>query len=570
MKRYLFGPVDEEYATANLQAERERGACKVFGFDGGDVAVERRDTWEDVLARLPRGWRPDFVALFLAYRAISPCLWEAPVPVVGLAADWSVLWHCYRHAVPRCDVVFTDPRGVRVLRRAGAENVRHGNLFGCARALLDGAPEVERDIDVLYVGSLHPAHKLDRLSRIGRIVRACSDDWNVVVRNDVDRTEYRRLLLRSRIVFNHAVRGECNLRTFEAVAGGALLFQEDENEEVRQYLAPEREYVSYTAETLEPLLERYLEDEPERARIARAAHERAASFSFDALWREIVEQVPDKRVRAGGGPVSLRHRYWEAVSASTGPGCTGEVEGELLAELDGLPHDAERHTMAAVVGAKQAQRRGTFDRACVAALEHHLRRAVDLAPARAIFRLNLAEALWRLGRDDEAAAECRRAIRDCVLDGDDLDAGHFPPAFDTFRVEWERAGWAHAGSPEDERRAKESLVRWRMHGILAAVGDDLDHYRAAVELRDDLWVSHAGLGRALVRHNRPADGKRHLRRAAHLNPFDADLLPDLIDACRRAGDVDGEQDAAEELRLLRRAADTTSGRDVAYAQEVVA
>jgi glycosyl transferase family 1 len=570
VRRYLFGPVDEAYADANLHADRERGTCKVFGFEGADVAVGRRDTWEDVLARLPREWRPDFVALFLAYRAIPPCLWDAPVPVVGLAADWSVLWHRYRHAVPRCDVVFTDARGVRMLRYAGVENVRHGNLYGCARELLVDAPEADRDIDVLYVGSLHPAQKVDRLSRIGRIVRAFADDWNVVVRNDVEQHEYRRLLLRARIVFNHAVRGECNLRTFEAIAGGALLFQEEENEEVRQYLAPGLEYVSYTPETLEPLLERYLDDEPARARMASAAHERAASFSFDALWTEIVEHVPGTRIRATSGPVSLRHRFWEAVSASTRPGCTGEIEAELLAELDGLPRDAERHTMAAVIGAKLAQRRGTFDRACIAALEHHLRRAVDLAPTRAIFRLNLVEALWRLGRQADAAAECRRVIRDCVLDGDDLDAGHFAPAFDTFRVEWERAAWANAGAPEDERKAKELLVRWRAHGILAAVADDLDHYRAAVELRDDLWVSHAGLGRALVRHGRPADGARHLRRAAHLNPFDAELLPDLIDAFRRAGDAAGEQDAAEELRLLRRAADTTGRRDVAYAQEVVA
>ena len=43
-----------------------------------------------------------------------------------------------------------------------------------------------------------------------------------------------------------------------------------------------------------------------------------------------------------------------------------------------------------------------------------------------------------------------------------LDAGPFPPGFDLFRVEWERAAWAHAGDPNAEAAAKVSLLRWRL------------------------------------------------------------------------------------------------------------
>lgn len=576
-RRYLFGPVDDGYALDNLGEARASGECKVFAPSGRpDVLVRHGDAWEDVLARLPDGWGPDFLVLFLAYRTIPPALWEAPLPRIGLAADWDVLWHRYRHAIPRCDLVFTDARGVRLLRRAGATNGEHGNLFGCARPFLDDRPPAERDIDVLYVGSLHPAHKRERLPWLGRVVRALGDDWNVVVRTDVDRVEYLELLRRARIVFNRSIRGECNLRTFETVAAGGLLFQEAENEEVRRYLRPADECVLYTGATVEPLLRRYLADEPERARIAAAGRARAASFGFAELWRGMLETIDERRpdlVGLSGEGDELLHRFWETFTASTGPDRCCDADDETIERLEAALERRRRpelHLLLGLAIARRAQRLERFDRACVADVARRFRQAVDLAPTRPIFRLDLAEALWRLGRESEAALECRRALDDLnradALAPGDLELAHFPPAFDTFRVEWERAAWADA----DERSAKRRLVRWRLHSLLATLTDDLAHYRAAASLRDDLWVSHAALGRALVRAGRPSEGAEHLRRAAELNPFDERLLPELLGALRATGDDGRARAAAEELRLLRRAAPTTNGGTVAYAQEVVA
>src|SRR5207302_7065377 len=87
-RRYLFGPVDGAFADQNLRAARAAGACLTFGRDdSADVCVHASDTWESVQSRLPDGWRPDFAALRLAYAAVPKCLWSAPVPLVGLAAD---------------------------------------------------------------------------------------------------------------------------------------------------------------------------------------------------------------------------------------------------------------------------------------------------------------------------------------------------------------------------------------------------------------------------------------------------------------------------------------------------
>jgi Flp pilus assembly protein TadD len=118
--------------------------------------------------------------------------------------------------------------------------------------------------------------------------------------------------------------------------------------------------------------------------------------------------------------------------------------------------------------------------------------------------------------------------------------------------------------------AKATLVRWRLHSLLASAADDIAHYRIACELRGELWTSHAALGRALVRAGRAEEGVHHLRRAADLNPFDETLLPDLISALRACRDVAGERRAIEQVQLLRRAAPTTSCDDIRGAQEVVA
>jgi len=592
--KYLFGPVDAAYADDNLSAPRAAGNCLTFNSEGNlDLTIGWGEHWDDVSKRLPAGWTPDFIALFLPFTAVPDLFWSAPVPLVGLAGDWHLLWHQYRFALPLCDLVFSDSRGVEAFRQAGilAET---GNLFGCARPFLAPAPCHRRDIDVLYVGSLHPAEQRERLLWLRRAILAAGARWHFVIRTAASRREYLELLGRSRILFNRSVRGECNLRVFEAAATGALLFQEAENAEVQRYLCGGLECVFYDEDTLEPLLQHYLENEEERSRIAAAAKRKVAMFSFEKLWADIVQKV-ERRLEdlcdrasqrsAKALSVSLAGRSWESLNSSTRVAPDGDLErrliGELHRRLEGKPR-AEHYNLLGLALARKGERVGDFNQSCTAAAAAQFRRAVDMAPGNALFRLNLAESLWRMSSATEAARECRQAL--AALDfapesgREDFSGGHFPPAFDSFRIEWEKAAWSHPSDREAEFGSKVRLLRWRLHSILGALTGELEHYRCGARLCDDLWVSHAALGRALLRAGEASQAKAataltqaayHLRRAHELSPFDDSLADDLMRALRLSNDLEGQRQLAAEQQLLKRAAGVNPPAEVRFAQEVM-
>jgi glycosyltransferase involved in cell wall biosynthesis len=550
-RRYLFGPVRPGFVEENLRGHVEAGNCLPFG---------PGDTWAAIEARLPVGWRPDFVVLDLHYASVPPTFWSAPVPLVGLAIDWNLLWHYYRRHLPSCDLVLTDPAGVEALARQGIRHACAANLFGCGRSFLEITHAPVRDIDVLFVGNVNPAVQRERLPWLGRLSRL-ADRWRVEVRTNVYGEEYRRLLARARVVFNRSIRGECNMRAFEAAAAGALLFQEADNHEVPAFFTPEKEYIPYTEENLEALLECYLSDEDRRREVAAAARARVGKYSFERLWAGHLERVEERwpaiqerlarRLERGDRP-DLLTDTWELLGANAPD--AGRLIPALEAGASADPHSADLHNALGLAaglpkrGGAEAARRGL----------DHFRRAAVADPTHAVAVLNHVEALVATGQDAEAVEQARRQLG--LLDWQlarnppALDAPHFPPVFDHFRVEWERAAWGNAGDPAGEARAKRALLRWRLHSILACLTGELAHAHEAALARPDLPPSRAELGRALVRAGRPADAAEHLRLAVAGNPFDGAAARDLHRVLGEAGDAPGQDRLAHERRLLSRCA----------------
>ncbi len=241
-------------------------------------------------AQFPAGWRPDLVALWLNYTGVPDWVWSAPVPIVGLATDWNLLWHEYRQVLPFCDAVLTDEPGVDVLARAGIDRAGPAVLYGAAPDSLGSSNTAERDIDVLFVGNLHPAVQRERLPWLARLAKL-AERRNVVIRTGISGDECRVLMARSRVAFNRSVRSEANMRAFEAAAAGALLFQEAGNRELPGIFAEGRECVYYGDEDLEERLEHFLDHEDERRAIAEAARVKVGSYTFSALLMKALTEL---------------------------------------------------------------------------------------------------------------------------------------------------------------------------------------------------------------------------------------------------------------------------------------
>src|ERR1043165_5956608 len=283
--RYLFGPVSAEWADEYLPLERQSGNCVCFDTQApANLIVVPGDTWDTLRARLPDGWAPDAIVLFMQYRSIPSVIWSAPLPVIALAGDWNLQWHGYRRRVRHADLVLTDTPGVEVMRREGIEHAQAMNLFGLGRSRLEYPwRDDERPIDVLFVGNFHPAVQRRRLPLLARLA-GLRPAWNVVITSGVFGDDYRQLLARARIVFNRSIRGECNNRAAEAIAAGALLFQEADNREVPSLLSDREECILYDEDNLEVLLEHYLRCEDERRAIAGRARQRLHELTFAHQW----------------------------------------------------------------------------------------------------------------------------------------------------------------------------------------------------------------------------------------------------------------------------------------------
>jgi glycosyltransferase involved in cell wall biosynthesis/predicted Zn-dependent protease len=565
-RRYLYGPVTYSFAADNLRGPRAAGECLAFDAAGAtDLAIGPADTWDDVCRRFPADWQPDFLVLDLHYSAIPACLWTAPVPIVGLAADANWLWHHYRRRLPCCELVLTDTAAAEALARAQITQARAANLFGCAPAVLAAAnPEGPRDIDALFCGSLQPAVQRERLPWLGRLARL-GERWRVVIATGVFGDDYRRLLGRARVVLNRSARGEANLRTLEAVAAGALLFQEAENREVPAYFRDRHECVYYTADNLEELLTYYLEHEEERAAIAAAAWAKLPQYSWEALWDGMLNLIerewPDLEERARGRPVlqgaeGLLARTAEALSAGAFEDTA--LVPDLEAALRQAPEAAELHNALGLAVTRANQGAGPVTALLAEQAAAHFRRAAEADPQHLLAGLNLAEALVGIDNRAEAAEVAGRTLaalqRQPDLDLAALEGGHFPPAFDHFRVEWERAGWSHAGDPAAEAAAKRDLLRWRLHSLLADLTGELAHYEEAAAARPDLPLTQAALGCACGRAGRPDLAVGPLARAVGGNPFDLRAAGALFRALGEMGDAAGQRRLAAERRLLARAA----------------
>ncbi|MBL8796721.1 MAG: glycosyltransferase, partial [Planctomycetia bacterium] len=253
---------------------------------------------------------------------------------------------------------------------------------------------------------------------------------------------------------------------------------------------------------------------------------------------------------------ALAGRTWQLLSSSDAGDPALAID--LAQALVQQPQAAQLHLHLGLVTTRTAQFEGPLTAAVVEHAAGCFQRAIAGEPHHVVAHLNLAECLAALGQKQQAVEQSRRTLtlleRLPELGTVVRDSGHFPPAFDHFRVEWERAAWKNAGNARAEDDAKRQLLRWRLHFLLAELTGDLLHFHEAVLARPNLPISRAMLGCALARQRRPIEALPHLRQAVHDNPFDLDAARALYHVLAEVGEPPSQRRLARDRWLLSQCA----------------
>ncbi len=253
-----------------------------------DYGFEVHETAANVIERINREWPVDlFVCwcpdLFPPPREIEHC----PTKTLASVSDWSICFSQIEYNLARYDVVITDRLGSRKLRLVGAQPAYWQPIYTHVAGLHQKL-DCKKDIDILFAGSPNYAVHAER-GRLLEKIAAMDERYRIVIGSGYQGEDYTKVMNRARIVFNYGLRREMNMRTFEAIACGALLFVEETNLEVFDWLKDREEVVAYREDNLVDLLEYYLEHEDEREQIAEAGHGRAAALAAENRLDDLFE-----------------------------------------------------------------------------------------------------------------------------------------------------------------------------------------------------------------------------------------------------------------------------------------
>jgi hypothetical protein len=260
----------------------------------------------DILKKLPAGWEPEIV-LFKSplYFAVPYGIEACPWPTVLLLDDWFGGIDYLPDTFAKFDYIFTDKTSVAMLHDLGFSKVDYWPLFAFSPNLFHLIRGEQRTYDVTFTGNFNVNVQGKRLPWLRRLT-ALDKKYNIRIFHQAWHEEYTKILNRSKIVFNHSIKGEMNQRAFEATACGAMLLMEEANLEVREFFTPGKDCVLYNDRNFEEMLDYYLMHDDERAAIAKSGYELSQEFSAPKLFDRLIDKIKSLGLFAGQGRSSRK------------------------------------------------------------------------------------------------------------------------------------------------------------------------------------------------------------------------------------------------------------------------
>lgn len=562
--RVLLGPLNRR-AHAQVVGDLDDLGVLCFDRHDADVAWNPEEPFRALWERLPGGWSPDLLIWWSPEYALLPAGLEAcPVPSLAVLGDWNLGLWATAPFLEAFDAVVTDRNGVAALAPQLGTPVEYWPAFSFNPRIHHRLPGTPKEWDISFVGNFNHDVQVERARWLLRLARL-SGRYRVLLASGVYGEDYAQLLNASRIVFNRSIRGELNMRAYEAPACGALLFMEAENLEVADVFPPGEACVLYTETTLEPLLEHYLTHPEALERVAEAGWRRVQSETYRHHLERLLARAAT--LRRGPRPFAAlpawRQAYWAAIKALSSPDpgrfaiARAHFERALAADAPAAPVASGLGALLATValGLPPEDRSpflGSAQRLLALALEHDTRDPVTW--------LTLGRV--RLEQGDFGGAESEWLKARAILESGlpfEVDRLPVPFAFDRFRVEWERA----AVEPSAEARADRlrPLLLARVSANLAALATNTDDLPAALTYLADSLRAAPGLegnllrlGEYLEAAGQEAEALQAYADAVEVNPFDFEARGRALALARRLGEAQTGARLASDGRAIIAAA----------------
>ena len=515
-----------------------------------------KDTIHDVLERIGAEWKPDRLLFWSPEDQVPPRgIEDSPIPSAAVCSDWNHVYPRIGVNLGRFDVVFCDRPGIDALANEWVEPRYFGPVYS-QNSRFHRPHDVDKDIDVVYVGGFNHVIRPERGRYLARLARL-SDRYRIVLAEGYFGDEYARLLSRARIVFNHSVRSELNLRVFETFACGGVPFLEESNREAAEWLEDGRDIVLYNEENFEERIQYYLGHVEESEQIVARCRERATEFAgenrLDGLIDWIASQPSSARRFRSLPPLEQAYQEVLLHSGSWLRAVRQREKTLMEAFASRAPEDARAWTL---IGAHLANPflnpylTASNDAAAKAPCRQALLRAHELDPESAPYAINAAWACaW--AEDTEGETRClESALAAHGMAGAELVLGNVSDPF------W--APWMYAVA---EKRAHPGMVHAEAHARLAMLtiqqrrfAQAEDHLDKALEIEPEFAGAGRLLGKLCWAQGRREDALSRIQRYCEEMPFDYTARQRFETMLRHAGRIEAANAVADETRRLRVAA----------------
>ena len=514
--------------------ETKRDEIVAFGNGYTHIQPQPGASWGELLDQCPNDWTPDvYIHWSPEYNAL-PWGWEnAECLNVGVFGDWNLGGVVMQQTAPGFDIVFADKGGGQRLRNFGHERVEYVPLWAYYPELHRTLPNAERDIDILMVGNFNHAVQWERSRWLARIARL-SARYRVLVVTGVYGEEYVQLMNRAKIVFNRSIRGEINMRAYEACACGATLFYERENSEINVLYQDKKECILYGEDDLEELLAYYLapQNTAEREQIALAGNRRVQTETYAHHFARMLDILEPYVAERKANPEQFHRPFtdlpeWERGLRtgsqwyhSSDRACFHRLNHIITTMQENFVAPNEQAELAAFRGAmlgewaRRIPKDHEFSKEVIAVGLSENQRAVRLNPHQITSRRNLGLLACYAGEmpyAEETLNTVLKQLDDPALTADQLTGALFPRDFDVFMVAVERV-WDDykVGSAEWVENIRR-VAAAQIHFLLAGAAFDRAEY--------DICARHAA---------------EVLKRMPH----HSDSRQFLADSCRALGRVE--------------------------------